>query len=277
MSSHRSKKISSTTSNGITIIIVLACSLVSTVVLIFIYQHLCRKKRYSRGEYDSIGMNDHNEEDGGWTSYDPSVLDWDPEEARVKRRLNATEVKKKRLNKQVELLDQQLTARRRALDKVSDQSAQLTSRLESAREPTSMGSNIGHLPANSPALAAVDAKGRAMFGDKWTTGSNGEVPIRSILTLAPEELQQIKRGLETARDEARSSRGMQRGGGVSASSNSGGSGNGSNSNSTGMSETKALASLSGDHNYDNHTNLLARTSRLTDRLRAASGNTPRRR
>ena len=224
-----------------------------------LYQHFCRRKRRQAG-YDAVGMNDdgaavNDDDDGGWTSYDASAFDWDPEEARVKRRLNVMEAKKKRLNRQVEIMDQQLTARRRALDRVSDTTAQLTSRLASPREPTSMGSNIGHIPADSPALAAVDAKGREMFGDKWTQGENGGPPIRSILSLAPEDLEEIKRGLETAREETLSSRGIRRGAGVAAGTS---------------------ASVSGDHDYTDHSGLLARTSMLADRLRAASLRTSRR-
>ena len=274
MSSKRKRhgRISSTTTNGITLVIVLACVVVSVVILLFLYQHFCRKKRGrgrgrgrgGDGSYTSVGMTDSQEDgddgdDGGWMSYDSTAFDWDPEEARVKRRLIVTEKAKSRLNDQVENLDRQLTARRRQLDRVSDQSVQLTSRLNTSRRdgPSSMGSNIDHIPSDSPAMTEVDEKGREMFGDKWTSrGDNGELPLRSILSLAPEDLEEIKRGLETARDEARNERRSVRR-------------SGSKLVERGTGHVDSTLT-SDDGGYEGHSRLLARTSVLAERLRAAS-------
>lgn len=278
--SGRRGHLSATTANGITLVIILASVVCSAVLLVFIYQHVCRRRRKRRrdgdggsGGYAAVGMRDaHDDEEdrGGWTSYDASALDWDPEEARVKRRLNAVEKKKTKLKHQVDLLDQQLTARQHALDQVTDHSIQLTSRLNTARDqPSSIGSNIGHMPADSKALAAVDAKGKEMFGEKWMKGENGGPPMRSILGLAPADLEQIKRGLETAREEARSSGGksgrVQRGRGVAAAAGA-----------AAVPGQHSNQLQGGDYAYEGHSQLLARTSMLTDQLRAAS-NTPRRR
>jgi hypothetical protein len=265
---NRSGHLSKSTLNGLTLVVILASIICSVIIIIFIYQHLCRRKRRRKRDgdgYTAVGVSDpYEDDDGGWTSYDSNALDWDPEEARVKRRLNVVEKRKKKLTKQVELLDQQLTARREALDRVSDHSSQLTSRLNTARDqPTGIGSNIGNIPADSPALAAIDAKGKEMFGDKWMKGENGGPPMRSILGLAPEDLEQIKRGLETARAEATSSSSSRRSSGRDQR------GNGTAAN---------INSQMGDNDYEDHSQLLARTSILADRLRAAtSQNTPRRR
>ena len=262
---NRRGHISTTTTNGITLVIVLASIVCSAVILIFLFQHLCRKQRKrKRDGYTAVGLTtdgqyDDEEDDGGWTSYDPNTLDWDPEEARVKRRLNVVAKKKIKLTQQVEMLDQQLTARRQALDQVTDHSLQLTSRLNTAREnPTGLGSNIGHIPADSLALAAVDAKGKEMFGaQKWMHGENGGPPMRSILGLAPDDLEQIKRGLETARDEV-TFRGHH-------------SNKGTSSHRSEISDGSNIPSSRqmGDHDYEDHSQLLARTSLLADRLRAA--------
>ena len=250
---NRRGHISSTTANGITLVVVLASIVCSAVILIFLFQHLCRRQRKrKRDGYTAVGLTTDGQ------SYDPNALDWDPEEARVKRRLNAVAKKKIKLTQQVEMLDQQLTARRQALDQVTDHSLQLTSRLTARESPTGLGSNIGHIPADSLALAAVDAKGKEMFGaQKWMHGENGGPPMRSILGLAPDDLEQIKRGLETARDEV-TFRGHH-------------SNTGRSSNRSELSDGSNIPSSRqmGDHEYEDHSQLLARTSLLADRLRAA--------
>ena len=100
---NRSGHLSKSTLNGLTLVVILASIICSVIIIIFIYQHLCRRKRRRKRDgdgYTAVGVSDpYEDDDGGWTSYDSNALDWDPEEARVKRRLNVVEKRKRRVGR----------------------------------------------------------------------------------------------------------------------------------------------------------------------------------
>jgi hypothetical protein len=290
-----------TTANGLEVLLILACTVCSAVMLAFIYQR-CRRRRGDRasrmmgylpvvmGGFDDRGGkgnggsgsgSEDTADDGGWTGYDPSAVDWDPEEARVKRRLVATERRKERAQAHVDRLNRQLTARRQELEMADTQSAQLTARLDSARGAggvvSMMGGVANEYAEGSPQIAAVDAAGVQAFGEKWTKGENGGPPLRTLLSLAPEDLRQIKEGLATSREEQRrrrkkkkktkkkkedkNERGVERGAGVLAAGNR---------------DAADGAPENVEEGYGGHSNLLARTSLLAQTLRQAADGRGRR-
>ena len=219
-----------------------------------------RKSRSGSGSDD-----DSNGHGDSWTSYDASALDWDPEEARVKRRLIATEKRKDRITSHVKRLDRQLTARRQELEMADAQSAQLTARLDSARGAggvlSMMGGVANDLTEGSPQLAAVDAAGQQAFGEKWTKGENGGPPLRTLLSLAPEDLRQIKEGLATAREERIKEKRIKK---KKKKKNK------REKPTIGRHLPNAAPALDPHEEYNGHSDLLARTSALAERLRNAA-------
>lgn len=242
------------------------CLLFAIAIAVFIVRRFCirgrRKRRDEDGEYDRVALGDPVFDDadpelgdvGDWVSYDQHAVDWDPEQVRVKRRLNAAEAKQQRLQRKVDKLDLELSRRRRELQDAESATSRLTSRLSSAQHD---------LIADAEGLEEADARGAEMFGEQWSQGSNGMPPLRTLLSLKPDELKTIRDTLEKKRRN-KSKQGNADRHPPSALTRVA---------SAGLEGTPTVESHDADEGpvgeeYEEHSELLSRTSLLTEQLRS---------
>ena len=134
-----------------------------------------------------------------------------------------------------------------------------------------MGGVANEFVEGSPQIAAVDAAGVQAFGEKWTNGVNGGPPLRTLLSLAPDDLRQIKEGLATSREQQQRRRKerQKKKKKKKKKKKQLGTGDGAGVAESHLAEFDGL-SEDVEEGYAGHSNLLARTSLLAQKLRQAA-------
>ena len=213
----------------------------------FIYRLVFQRKRsranLRRQQYLPLGMRDT---DAAMVDDDAEPL-WEPGHARLVKQQQAVSKKEALLKKKVDKVRSELERYETQLNTARSQSAQLTSRLDTATKLTARETEL---------LTEADRRGRELYGkEAWETGVDGNPPLRVLLSLEKGEIEQIREGVLTARKEQRTARRTARAKESARASSA------RASSGTSMNDV-----MIGD-NYESHHDTIKRASNLTDRLR----------